>query len=155
MSDRKIIRRYDEPAGGWGALKALGEHLVEQGVAVKGPITLTRMNQPDGFDCPGCAWPDPKLLRLRTMVGIGILLLAAAVTGGAPLAGAAVRHALVPDAGHGGHASGVSGRPRRLDDHRGGAPAMGHLRPAPNGRRCRPRNRRGRLAHSRHIRSSV
>jgi hypothetical protein len=18
------------------------------------------MNQPDGFDCPGCAWPDPK-----------------------------------------------------------------------------------------------
>src|SRR5712675_614339 len=60
MSDRKIIRRYDEPAGGWGALKALSEHLVEQGVAVKGPITLSRMNQPDGFDCPGCAWPDPK-----------------------------------------------------------------------------------------------
>jgi len=60
MSDRKIIRRYDEPAGGWGALKALGAHLVEQGVAVKGARTLGRMNQPDGFDCPGCAWPDPK-----------------------------------------------------------------------------------------------
>ena len=60
MSDKKIIRRYDEPAGGWGALKALGEHLVEQGVALKGAITLSRMNQPDGFDCPGCAWPDPK-----------------------------------------------------------------------------------------------
>lgn len=60
MSDSKNIRRYDEPAGGWGALKALGEHLVEQGVAIKGAITLSRMNQPDGFDCPGCAWPDPK-----------------------------------------------------------------------------------------------
>jgi len=60
MSASKNIRRYDEPAGGWGALKALGEHLVEQGVAVKGAITLSRMNQPDGFDCPGCAWPDPK-----------------------------------------------------------------------------------------------
>ena len=60
MSSKKIIRRYDEPAGGWGALKALGSHLVEQGVTVKGPITLSRMNQPDGFDCPGCAWPDPK-----------------------------------------------------------------------------------------------
>ena len=60
MSDRKSIRRYDEPAGGWGALKALGSHLVEQGIAVKGAITLSRMNQPDGFDCPGCAWPDPK-----------------------------------------------------------------------------------------------
>ena len=21
---------------------------------------LRRVNQPDGFDCPGCAWPDPK-----------------------------------------------------------------------------------------------
>jgi molybdopterin-dependent oxidoreductase alpha subunit len=22
--------------------------------------TLTTVNQPDGFDCPGCAWPDPE-----------------------------------------------------------------------------------------------
>ncbi|HST39003.1 MAG TPA: FdhF/YdeP family oxidoreductase [Conexibacter sp.] len=22
--------------------------------------TLPRLNQPDGFDCPGCAWPDPR-----------------------------------------------------------------------------------------------
>ncbi|PZU91010.1 MAG: formate dehydrogenase [Chelatococcus sp.] len=56
----KGIRRYDEPAGGWGALKALGEHLVEQDIALKGAATLLRMNQPLGFDCPGCAWPDPK-----------------------------------------------------------------------------------------------
>lgn len=60
MSDRKAIRRYDEPAGGWGALRALGEHLIEQDIPVKGATTLLRMNQPEGFDCPGCAWPDPK-----------------------------------------------------------------------------------------------
>jgi molybdopterin-dependent oxidoreductase alpha subunit len=60
MSVRKAIHPYHHPAGGWGALKALGEHLVEQGVAVKGAATLSRMNQPEGFDCPGCAWPDPK-----------------------------------------------------------------------------------------------
>lgn len=60
MPDRKKIKRYDEPAGGWGALKALGEHLIEQGIPVKGATTLLRMNQPQGFDCPGCAWPDPK-----------------------------------------------------------------------------------------------
>ena len=60
MSERKRIRPYDEPAGGWGALKALGEHLVEQGIPVKGATTLLSMNQPQGFDCPGCAWPDPK-----------------------------------------------------------------------------------------------
>ncbi|WP_024506524.1 FdhF/YdeP family oxidoreductase [Bradyrhizobium sp. ARR65] len=60
MADRKAIRPYHQPAGGWGALKALGEHLIEQGIALKGTTTLRRMNQPEGFDCPGCAWPDPK-----------------------------------------------------------------------------------------------
>ena len=25
----------------------------------KGARTLLRLNQPDGFDCPGCAWPEP------------------------------------------------------------------------------------------------
>jgi len=60
MSDRKRIHPYSQPAGGWGALKALGEHLVEQGIPVRGARTLLRMNQPLGFDCPGCAWPDPK-----------------------------------------------------------------------------------------------
>ncbi|WP_407178807.1 FdhF/YdeP family oxidoreductase [Bradyrhizobium sp. STM 3562] len=60
MADRKAIRPYRQPAGGWGALKALGEHLVEQDIALKGAATLMRMNQPEGFDCPGCAWPDPK-----------------------------------------------------------------------------------------------
>ena len=60
MAANKRIRPYKQPAGGWGALKALGEHLVEQGIAIKGSRTLLRMNQPTGFDCPGCAWPDPK-----------------------------------------------------------------------------------------------
>ena len=23
-------------------------------------LTLARVNQPNGFDCPGCAWPDPE-----------------------------------------------------------------------------------------------
>ena len=41
-------------------LKATGEALALQGVAVSGAKTLLRMNQPEGFDCPGCAWPDPK-----------------------------------------------------------------------------------------------
>jgi len=60
VPENKHIRRYDQPAGGWGALKATGEHLVEQQIALKGAATLLRMNQPEGFDCPGCAWPDPK-----------------------------------------------------------------------------------------------
>ena len=60
LTQKKDIHPYDKPAGGWGALKAVGEHLVEQDIAIKGARTLLRMNQPTGFDCPGCAWPDPK-----------------------------------------------------------------------------------------------
>ena len=34
MAETPRIRPYKQPAGGWGALKALGEHLVEQGIAI-------------------------------------------------------------------------------------------------------------------------
>ncbi|MGV0908600.1 FdhF/YdeP family oxidoreductase [Martelella sp. FOR1707] len=54
------IKAYGEPAGGWGALKAVAETLARQQVAAQGTATLLKANQPEGFDCPGCAWPDPK-----------------------------------------------------------------------------------------------
>ncbi|RNF82684.1 FdhF/YdeP family oxidoreductase [Montanilutibacter psychrotolerans] len=58
MSDEKRIEPYDKPAGGWDALKGSWQALREQEVLVKGANTLLRANQPSGFDCPGCAWPD-------------------------------------------------------------------------------------------------
>jgi molybdopterin-dependent oxidoreductase alpha subunit len=51
---------YESPAGGWGALQAVANALREQSIILKGSRALHSMNQPDGFDCPGCAWPDPK-----------------------------------------------------------------------------------------------
>jgi len=51
---------YDSPAGGWGALQATAKALREQSIVAKGSRALLSVNQPDGFDCPGCAWPDPK-----------------------------------------------------------------------------------------------
>src|SRR6202166_3584724 len=51
---------YESPAGGWGALQATAKALREQSIVLKGSESLLSMNQPDGFDCPGCAWPDPK-----------------------------------------------------------------------------------------------
>lgn len=59
---RKVpgIRDYDGPAGGWGALKATATAVREQMDTLKAPVTLLRTNQPDGFDCPGCAWPDKE-----------------------------------------------------------------------------------------------
>ncbi|WP_179401371.1 FdhF/YdeP family oxidoreductase [Burkholderia guangdongensis] len=54
------IRPYDGPAGGWGALKATAQAIRVQMESIEAPITLLRTNQPDGFDCPGCAWPDKE-----------------------------------------------------------------------------------------------
>ena len=54
------IHSYNAPAGGWGALKATAIAVRTQMDTVEAPITLLRTNQPDGFDCPGCAWPDKE-----------------------------------------------------------------------------------------------
>jgi molybdopterin-dependent oxidoreductase alpha subunit len=50
----------DPPAGGWQALQAVGRAVSAQGDPLGAGRALLRVNQPEGFDCPGCAWPDPK-----------------------------------------------------------------------------------------------
>jgi molybdopterin-dependent oxidoreductase alpha subunit len=52
------VRPYDSPAGGWGALRATAKAVRDQMSVSSGPRLLLRTNKPDGFDCPGCAWPD-------------------------------------------------------------------------------------------------
>jgi molybdopterin-dependent oxidoreductase alpha subunit len=54
------IRAYDAPAGGWGALKATAKAVRDQMDVTTAPLLLFRTNKPDGFDCPGCAWPDKE-----------------------------------------------------------------------------------------------
>lgn len=51
---------YKGPAGGWGALGAVARAIAGQMHASPDTRALFQVNQPDGFDCPGCAWPDPK-----------------------------------------------------------------------------------------------
>lgn len=46
-------------AGLIGVKVALQHTFKEMGV-IKSFQTLAHMNQEDGFDCPGCAWPDPE-----------------------------------------------------------------------------------------------
>ena len=44
---------------GWGALKSVFDHVqkyMDAGDALK---IMGKINQKGGFDCPGCAWPDP------------------------------------------------------------------------------------------------
>jgi formate dehydrogenase major subunit len=60
LAGKPVFAPYDAPAGGWGALHATANALRQQGILLKGSRGLLSMNQPDGFDCPGCAWPDPR-----------------------------------------------------------------------------------------------
>ena len=46
-------------AGGLAALAASARHLQRDGAVRRGSKALLAMNQPEGFDCPGCAWPEP------------------------------------------------------------------------------------------------
>ena len=52
------IKPYGSPAGGWGAVRATARAVREQMDVRVAPLLLVRTNKPDGFDCPGCAWPD-------------------------------------------------------------------------------------------------
>lgn len=53
------IAPYGGSAGGWGALKAVADAIRVQMSVNQDVIALFKVNQPQGFDCPGCAWPDP------------------------------------------------------------------------------------------------
>jgi molybdopterin-dependent oxidoreductase alpha subunit len=58
-SDLEVGDRQRHAAGIPAVLKALKVSQQQMG-ARRTALTLTRVNQPTGFDCPGCAWPDPK-----------------------------------------------------------------------------------------------
>ncbi|MCA9557648.1 MAG: FdhF/YdeP family oxidoreductase [Myxococcales bacterium] len=64
-ADRRPTRRdvatepYDHAAGGAGAIASVGRELWRHTGIVRGAKLLLQVNQADGFDCPGCAWPDP------------------------------------------------------------------------------------------------
>ncbi len=47
-------------AGGLPAITSTLHHLRRESGLVRGTRALLRMNQSEGFDCPGCAWPEPK-----------------------------------------------------------------------------------------------
>ena len=60
MSDPVLEPPYRKPAAGLGALTASLAHVVKNRGILRNLKSLFRVNQPDGFDCPGCAWPEPK-----------------------------------------------------------------------------------------------
>jgi molybdopterin-dependent oxidoreductase alpha subunit len=58
-----LPRRVTGPqhhAAGVPAVASAMRHAVTQMGPVRSYRTLAELNQLDGFDCPGCAWPDPE-----------------------------------------------------------------------------------------------
>lgn len=79
MHEQKIAF-YPGPAGGWGALNSVKNALLHQNIALKGAKTLLSANQPDGFDCPGCAWPDRNHASTFEFCENGVKAVAAEAT---------------------------------------------------------------------------
>jgi len=50
---------YTKAAGGLGAVTSVLKEAGRHTGMLRGMQLLAQINQPDGFDCPGCAWPDP------------------------------------------------------------------------------------------------
>lgn len=46
-------------AAGLKAVVVSAKHILEEMDVVRGFKALNKLNQMDGYDCPGCAWPDP------------------------------------------------------------------------------------------------
>jgi len=55
------VRPYHHPAAGFGAIASTMKHIIHQAGLLRGASTLLKINQAKGFDCPGCAWPEPDV----------------------------------------------------------------------------------------------
>ena len=74
------IEPYTHAAAGWGALKYVAINLIKERVAGRDYRMLFRQNQPDGFDCPGCAWPDRQHASTFEFCENGVKAVAAEAT---------------------------------------------------------------------------
>ena len=58
--DIHIHKASKQVAGGVPAVLSSMKHAVGEMGIRRSMTTLIHVNQKDGFDCPGCAWPDPE-----------------------------------------------------------------------------------------------
>ncbi|HEU4562909.1 MAG TPA: FdhF/YdeP family oxidoreductase [Longimicrobium sp.] len=55
-----FVRPTEKPAGGMSSILSTARQLKREKSIVQGMKALRVINQVEGFDCPGCAWPEPK-----------------------------------------------------------------------------------------------
>ena len=54
------IKTPKSSAGGFDSIVKAGQYSLREMSFSRMLKTLRKVNQKDGYDCPGCAWPDPK-----------------------------------------------------------------------------------------------
>ncbi|MGY5351036.1 FdhF/YdeP family oxidoreductase [Wenyingzhuangia sp. IMCC45533] len=59
LTDIKLTKPQNYAAG-IGAVKVALQHAIKEMGLSKSIATLSKLNQEEGIDCPGCAWPDPE-----------------------------------------------------------------------------------------------
>ena len=57
------LKKVPETAAGIPAITSALTHIKDEVGLSKGIGLLAKLNQKEGFDCPGCAWPDPDEKR--------------------------------------------------------------------------------------------
>jgi len=77
--DLRVTGIKDHAAGVPAVLRSLAM-LNEQVGVVRGARTLLRLNQKHGFDCPGCAWPDPDTRKTAEFCENGVKAIAEETT---------------------------------------------------------------------------
>jgi len=58
-AETATFKDYENAAGGWGSVRALGSILTEEHVLLHGTRVLMKQNKPDGFACVSCSWAKP------------------------------------------------------------------------------------------------
>ncbi|MFT3860717.1 FdhF/YdeP family oxidoreductase [Micropruina sp.] len=96
-------------AGVPGVLRALQASNDQMGV-LRSVLTLTALNQKKGFDCPGCAWPDPDHRHLAEFCENGAKAVAEEATLRRVTAGFFAQHSVADLATKSDHWLGQQGR---------------------------------------------
>ena len=78
--DDAQMRPAMEHAAGLGALKHVAHEVRHKAGIARGLRSALHVNQQDGFDCPGCAWPDPAKRHHLEFCENGIKALAEEAT---------------------------------------------------------------------------
>lgn len=62
------LTQPQDHAAGLSAVRIALDHALKEMGLKKSFDTLSKMNQKEGFDCPGCSWPDPEKAVLTELI---------------------------------------------------------------------------------------